>query len=339
MSSLFQGLQKRNQGSGLTIPDTFRAEPDPIDRRDRYVISPGETLKLAHRQLCRPRVRQGYIERIFLNTPINYNFDAADLQRFDESTLPRGHKRVEIDYPVTQVRDLLQYRENGLTDLEELVDLAVTDIEDVEAVVLPPVETYLWQLKLYLEDPQYAETAIKAARMDNQLKEVARQTLHRILGGVEQAWRYQTAHLDEREAEMQDRMMPGGRGQSQKSKREDHFYKNLNRTPPAGRRLELEGERDNPGNIKSFLAEIVGGKQAEEAARANEQLARAMTLIEQQSARIDALMKMQETNSKPATEALVKPAAPVAAASVAPRPAAPKAAAPTSKPAEAPKAE
>ncbi len=329
-ANLLQGLPKREQGSGLIIPDTFIAQPDPIDRRDRYVISPGETLKLAHRQLCRLRVRQGYIERIFLNTPINYNFDAEDLQRFDESTLPRGHKRVEVDYPVTQVRDLLQYRENGLTDLEELVGLSVTDIEDIESVVLPPVETYLWQLKLYLEDPQYAETAIRAARIDNQFKEIARQTLHRILKGVEQAWAYQTLHLDEREAEMQDRMMPSGRGQSQLSARERHFYKNLNRTPPAGRRMELEGERDNPGGIKSFLAEIVGGKQSEELSRKDDQLTQAMAMIEAQNERIEALMKMQEINSKPAVTEAPKKVAPPAMV--------PKVTVATVKPAETPKA-
>lgn len=306
-TDLFKGLQPRSAGSGLSLPDNFSVVPDPIDRRDRYVISPGETLKLAHRQLCRNRIRQGYIERIFLNTPKNYNFDEIDLNKYDENTVPPGHARIEFDWPVTQVRDLMHYRENGLVDLQEFLGMSVTDIEDIESAVLPPVECLMWQLREYLTNPRYAVAQIEHAPIGSDMKDIAMSVRETILGGIEVAWAYQTLHLDEREGEMQDRMMPGGRGQAQLSDRERHFYKNLNRTPPAGRQLEREGERENPGGIKQFIAEMIGGKQNDEMALMKQQIAESQALLKQLSEQNQALIEAQKLNSKPAATEAKKP--------------------------------
>jgi len=204
----------------------------------------------------------------------------------------------------------MQYQDNGVVDLLMLGRLPITDIEDIESAVLPPVEVLLWQLKEWLEDSQYCYAQIKASGLDSNLKDIAFEMRDAILVGVKTAWAFQSQAISEFETEYAKGMKPNGRGQTEMSPRLEHFYANLNRAPIAAPRYEREGGEEDRGGIKKFIQSMFSGKQTEELATTKSQLDQALAAMEEQKQQIAALLAAQAVNSKPAATEAKKPTPP-----------------------------
>lgn len=287
----------RDYGAGLSPSPTLVTPPDPMDRRDRYLFSAGETFDIRYRQhLSVSFIKQGYITRLIPFPYEHRDFDAKDLEAFD--SVDRDHKMIDVEYPGGQTRDLLgAYKERGLVDIPELIDVSADQILAIEHLLLPPTEVYLFELEEWLRD--VVPSQIAEAKLAEQTKTLARAVAVRMTNSVNIAIAYQKRIIGEREGEMFDRTLPNGRGQARISGIDEHYYYNLNLEMPRERKLEV-GQGD--GAVTKFLRKVMNQRDPEGESQDLRATREALEISRKETEELKAMLKQaMAAGQKPAT--------------------------------------